>query len=113
MAGVIALEFIREEVNPSLLREECAAALGTKFVGISRAGARLRAHVLDSTTRLDRARIEAIVRAHDPSRLSTEQQQNVAQAALMEALRKPWREWSAADKDLFLRALAQAQGLID
>jgi hypothetical protein len=112
MAGLIALAFDKEDINPALLRAELTAALGPKFAGISRCGAALRVHILDTTGDADRARIAGIVRAHDASRLSADQQAEVTRAALVESLRKPWADWTAVDKDNFLRCMAGERGLI-
>lgn len=111
MAGMIDLVFEREEANLALLHQELAAALGARLVGVSANGRGVRVHLLDSTTPDERKLAGQLVAGHDAGKLTADQQAERERGAALEALRKPWAQWSAADKDALLRLLAGELGL--
>lgn len=111
MAGMIDLTFERQGLNLALLHEELAATLGAKLVGVSQDGRGVRVHLLDSTTPNERKAVGEIVAQHDATRFTAAQQAERERRAALEALRKPWAQWSAADKDALLRLLAGELGL--
>ncbi len=111
MAGMIDLAFEREAVNLALLHQELAAALGAKLVGLSGNGCGVRVHLLDSTTPDERKLAGQIVAGHDADKLTADQQAERERQTALEALRKPWAQWSPADKDALLRLLAGELGL--
>ncbi len=111
MAGMIDLAFERQGVNLALLHQELAAALGVKLVGLSQNGRTVRVHLLDSSTPDERKAVAEIVARHDGSRCTAAQQAERERRVALEALQKPWAQWSAADKDALLRLLAGELGL--
>ncbi len=111
MAGMIDLVFERETVNLALLHQELAAALGAKLVGLSGNGRGVRVHLLDSTTPDERKLAGQIVAGHDAGKLTADQQAGRERGAALDALRKPWAQWSSTDKDALLRLLAGELGL--
>jgi hypothetical protein len=111
MAGMVDLIFEREAANLALLHQELATALGPRLVGVSADGRGLRVHLLDSTTSDERKLAGQIVTGHDAARLTADQQAERERGAALGALRKPWSQWSAADKDALLRLLAGELGL--
>lgn len=111
MAGMIDLTFERKNLNLALLHEELLALLGPKLVGVSQDGRGVRVHLLDSTTPDERKAAGEIVARHDDSRFTAEQQMQRERQAALAALRKPWAQWTPADKDALLRLLAGDLGL--
>ncbi len=111
MAGMIDLVFERQGINLALLHDELTAVLGGKLVGLSQDGRAVRVHLLDSSTPDERKTVGEIVARHDGSRFTAAQQAERERQAALEALRKPWAQWSAADKDALLRLLAGELGL--
>jgi hypothetical protein len=111
MAGLIELVYEKSAVNPALLHEELAVALGNKLAGISTGQGKVRVHVLDTIQDAERALIEPIILAHDSKKLTAGQQAEADQAAKMNALSKPWASWTAVDKDELLRLLAEKLGI--
>jgi hypothetical protein len=111
MAGLIELVYEKSAVNPALLHEELAAALGSKLAGISTGQGTVRVHVLNTIQDAQRALIEPIVQAHDAKKLTARQQAEADQVAKMDALRKPWATWTTDDKDSLLRLLAENLGI--
>jgi hypothetical protein len=59
-----------------------------------------------------RDQIPALVEAHDASKLTSEQQAEADRRAALDALRKPWAEWTTADREDFVRVLAEEMGII-
>ncbi|MCZ7541701.1 MAG: hypothetical protein M5U29_17660 [Anaerolineae bacterium] len=111
MAGMIDLAFERETVNLALLHQELAAALGAKLVGLSANGRSVRVHLLDSTTPDERKLVGQVVAGHDAGKLTADQQAERERRSTLDALRKPWAQWSSADKDALLRLVAGELGL--
>ncbi len=111
MAGMIDLVFEREAVNLALLHQELAAAFGAKLVGLSGNGRGVRVHLLDSTTPDERTMAGQIVAGHDAGKLTADQQAERERGAVLDALRKPWAQWSPTDKDALLCLLAGELGL--
>jgi hypothetical protein len=112
MANVIDLVYEKTPVNPARLQEELAAVLGSEFVGVSTSPKDLRVHIQDDLPAADQAKIAGIVAAHDASQLSTAQQAEADQQIALEALRKPWDQWTGDDQAQFIRLLAEQMGLI-
>jgi hypothetical protein len=112
MAKVIDLMFDKQPVNPELLHEELAVALGAQFVGVSTGPQGLRVHVQDDTLPAKQDQVAALVAAHDASKLTAAQKAEADRQTALDALRKPWAEWTAQDQADFIRVLAEQAGLI-
>ncbi len=112
MAGVIDLIYEKASLNPTKLHEELTAALGEKFVGISASNGQVRVHLMDDTSKAAQDLVGPIVAAHDATKLTAAQQAEVDRTAALDALRKPWDQWTAQDQTDFLRVLAEQAGLI-
>lgn len=112
MAEIIDLVYGKASVNPALLHEELAAALGEKFVGLSTGQGQVRVHIWSDTPKVVQSQIEPIVQAHDASKLMAAQQAEADRAAKLAALKKPWAQWTAQDQAEFLRILAEQSGII-
>jgi hypothetical protein len=92
-------------VNVAALDESLRAALGAAYAGLTLQEERVRVHLLSD---IDGAQdtAAAVVAAHDAGTLTEVQQRIQDRADQIAALRKPWAEWSADDKDALLRLLA-------
>ena len=112
MANVIDLSYEKASLNPAKLHEELRAALGEKFVGISASKGQVRIHVMDDMPKATQDLVGPLVAAHDAAKLTTAQQAEASRAAALDALRKPWAQWTAQDQSTFLRVLAEQAGLI-
>lgn len=112
MAKVIDLSYEKVTVNPAKLHEELAAALGEKFKGISTGNGQVRVHIQDDMPQAQQDLIAAIVAAHDANQRTAAQQAEADRAAKLQALRKPWAEWTAQDQADFLGILAGQMGLL-
>jgi hypothetical protein len=112
MADVIDLVYDKTPVNPARLQEELAAVLGLQFVGVSTGPNGLRVHIQNDMSAANQAKIAGIVAAHDASQLSTTQQAEADQQTALDALRKPWDQWTGEDQGAFIRLLAEQMGLI-
>jgi hypothetical protein len=112
MAEIIDWVYEKAAVNLAKLHEELAAALGEKFVGVSTGRGQVRVHIWSDTPKALQSQIEPIIQAHDASKLTAAQQAEVDRAAKLEALKKPWAQWTAADQAEFVRILAEQSGVI-
>jgi hypothetical protein len=113
MVNVMELEFEKASVNVDKLHQEIAAGVGTKFIGISTGpSGKVRIHIQDDMSLTDQGKIGPIVAAHDAAKLTVAQQAEADRAAALDALRKPWDQWTAQDQTDFLRILAEQAGLI-
>ena len=103
-------DMVYEEVTVNLsgLDEELRAALGSDAIGASLSEGRLRVHVRRGTAR---DRVDAVIAAHRPERLTVVQQAARDRAEALVQLDKPWADWTAADKDRLLRLLSMQLGL--
>ncbi len=110
--ALIDLVFEKERVNPTLLHQELAAVLGEKMVGVSTDVGQVRVHLMDDTPKVVQDQVGPIVATNDATKLTTAQQTEVDRATALDALRKPWDEWTALDQTNFLRILAGQAGLI-
>jgi hypothetical protein len=106
------LIYEKASFNPAKLHEELAGVFGVKFVGISASRGQVRVHLMDDTPKDMQDQVGLIVAAHDAALLTAAQQAEVDQQAALDALRKPWDEWTAQDQSNFLRILAAQAGLI-
>jgi hypothetical protein len=112
MAEVVDLVYEKSPVNLEGLNEELAAAMGEKFAGVSAGPSGLRVHIQDDMPQSAQEQIGALVAAHDATKLTAAQQAEVNREAALDALRKPWADWTAQDQTDFLRVLAEQAGLI-
>jgi len=112
MATVVDLVYEKSPVNLARLNEELAAALGEKFAGVSGGPGGLRVHIQDDMPLALQDQIAPLIQAHDATKLTAAQQAEVNREAALDALRKPWDQWTAQDQADFLRILAEQAGLI-
>jgi len=113
MVNVAELEFEKASVNVEKLHQEIAAGVGAKFLGISTGlGEKVRVHIQDDMSQADQGRIGPIIAAHDSTKLTVAQQAEASRAVALDALRKPWSQWTAQDQAKFLQLLAEQAGLI-
>lgn len=112
MGKMVELTYEKSPVNTAKLHEELAAALGEQFGGISTGKGKVRVHIQEDMPQAKQDLIASIVAAHDASKLSAAQQADADRAAQLEALSKPWAEWTAQDQADFVRILAEQMGLI-
>ncbi len=97
------------EVNIGLLHEQLRAALGDVFLGVSTGQAgRVRVHVRGGEAKASEAVIASVVAAHDARAESKAQAEERERRASVGRLRKPFAQWTAADKDEYLRLLVLA-----
>lgn len=68
--------------------------------------------LLDVPDDADKLAIQAVISAHNGAALSASQQVEADRVAKLQALHKPWAEWTAQDQTDFLRILAEQMGLI-
>ncbi|NDJ77545.1 MAG: hypothetical protein GYB65_14935 [Chloroflexi bacterium] len=112
---VVHLAFEKDGINLALLHEELEAALGETFLGLSRTGDKaLTVHLRPDITPDAQERIAPVITLHDADRLTAAQQAEQDRAAfLADSFHKPWSEWTVADKDRLLHALAARLGLLN
>jgi hypothetical protein len=107
--------------NPDLLMDQLLAAF-PQWIYVENSERRCKMQLditLDNTQVFlevpedtDTAAIEAVISAHDSTQLSASQQAEAERQAKMEALRKPWVEWTGDDQAEFLHLLAEQMGII-
>jgi len=108
------LIYDKTQVNPAKLHEELKVLLGDQFWGIStgQEPGKVRVHVDHALPTASQALIAPVVEAHDPLTLTAAQLAEADRAARLDALRKPWAVWTAADRENLLRLLAEQTGII-
>jgi len=112
MANIVELKFEKLPVNVDKLHEELAATLGEKFSGVSTGNGQVRVHFQDDMPQAQQNLIVSIVAAHDAYKLTAALQAEADCVAKLDALRKPWAEWTTQDQADFVRILAERMGLI-
>jgi hypothetical protein len=60
----------------------------------------------------DQEAVRSVISAHNGAALSASQRAEVERQVKMEALRKPWVEWTGDDQAEFLHLLAEQMGII-
>ncbi len=110
---IVDLVIEKESVNLELLYQELASAIGSGVVGISTGAAgSITVHVDAETAKTQEGAIRQVVGEHDASEQTAEQQQEAARQAEIGALRKPWEQWTEADRLAFIHLLAEQQGIL-
>lgn len=101
-------------VNIDLLHQELAAALGEDFVGVSVGGeqGQVRVHVRPGLAQSQLEIVQQTVVKHDAEKLSSEQQKTADRQAKLAALKKPWDQWTEADRLTLLQVLAEQAGIL-
>lgn len=93
MAEVLELVYSVKEVNPGLLHEELAGALGEAMIGVSWGPVGvLRVHVRSVVDGVLRAKADAVIAAHDARGESTSQRSRRLRREAAGRLRKPWEQ---------------------
>jgi hypothetical protein len=87
----------RTAVNVEALDADLRAALGVLTSGISVGRGQVIVHLLDTATPAQINQARAVVQAHDPARLTPEQQTRAARRARLEQSRQ---DYGAAELDL-------------
>lgn len=105
------LIYEKERVNLEKLHEELASVLGVKLVGVSTGDSAVRVHVQADLSPKERDLIAPVILAHDAAQLTTAQQAAADREMALDALRKPWDQWTAQDQADFIRVLAEQAGL--
>lgn len=107
MGGAMAMEWDVLRVNAELLDEELKALGLACYAGLSTGGGKVRVHLAGEWTKADEEKIFEAVRVHKPDELSKRERRERDRRDLAAGLAKPWASWTDADKDRFLRLLAQ------
>jgi hypothetical protein len=87
----------RSTVNIEALDAELRAALGAATTGFTAGGGKIVVHLLDSATPQQENLARQIVLAHDPARLTPQQQQEAERKTKLDQAR---RDYGAAELDL-------------
>lgn len=107
------LVFELKPVNPEVLHAELAMALGVAYASLSTGRGLVRIHLAEGTIAEEvKGAALAVVEAHDAGKLTSSRQAEADRVARLEALSKPWAQWTAADREEFLRILAEQAGIV-
>jgi hypothetical protein len=80
----------RADVNLEALEMELRAGLGTVILGVSKSGNQIILHAMDSTTQAQQDQAQAILIAHDPTKLTPGQQAEQARQQKLDQLRQAY-----------------------
>ena len=98
------LEYERADINPARLHRELANALGSRLVGVSTDGKRVRVHVLGHISAEDASQIADAVARHDASIAADERDTEAGQIAQLLTSEQPW---TPAQMEWLLRTIAK------
>jgi hypothetical protein len=102
------------QINHALLTEELRDALSTIADGIVFDFTNEHGEIIltDEATAQDARTAQSVVEAHDATKLTAAQQAEINHQAKLNALRKPWNQWTAQDQAELVRLMAEQMGLI-